>query len=96
MKTFLLHLAQTLTPGKDVNIPTLTGDQVLQNGLNILYFSAGAVAVIVIVVGGIMYATSSGDSGKITKAKNAILYAIVGLGVVLSAFFITNFIIGRF
>lgn len=45
----------------------------------------GGVAVIVIISGGIMYATSSGDPSKVTAAKNTILYAVIGLFVAMSA-----------
>lgn len=96
MQYYLLKLAQTITPGKDVDIPTLSGEDVLQNGLNIAYFAAGFTAVIVIIIGGIMYATSSGEPGAVTRAKNMILYSIIGLVVILSATAITNFVIGRF
>ena len=41
----------------------------------------GGIAVIVIIIGGIMYATSTGDAGKVSAAKNTILYAVVGLVV---------------
>ena len=96
----LVQLAVKLTAGDgdgEVNIPhTTSADQILINGLNLLYFVAGLVAVIVIVVAGITYATSSGDSGKVTKAKNMILYAVVGLVIVLTAFTVTNFVSGRF
>ena len=101
MDKMIVQLAALLKAGTDesageVNIPQLTADEVLQNGLNILYFLAGVVAVIVIIIAGIYYATSSGDSGKVTKAKNMILYSIVGLVIILSAFAITNFVVGRF
>lgn len=89
-------IGATLNGGGTVNIPELTGDQILQNGLNLAYFIAGVIAVIVIVVGGIMFATSAGDQGNVTKAKNLILYAVVGLVVIFAAFAITNFVIGRF
>jgi len=95
MKYFLLQFAQKLS-ADDVNIPKLTGEQVLQNGLNITYFLAGIIAVIVIIVGGIMYATSSGDSGRVGKAKNLILFSVIGLVIIFAAFAITNFVIGRF
>ena len=39
----------------------------------------GGIAVIVIIIGGIMYTVSGGDSGKLNGAKNTILYAVVGL-----------------
>lgn len=74
----------------------LSGDELLANGLNLAYFIAGVVAVIVIVVAGLMYATSAGNAGRVTKAKNLLVYAIAGLVVVLVAFVITGFVIGRF
>lgn len=98
MNSILSKLAVTLVDGgsTDVNIPTLSGDQVLHNALNITYSLGATVAIIVIIIGGITYATSAGDSANITKAKNMILYAVIGLGVVIAAFAITNFVIGRF
>jgi len=53
----------------------------------------GGVAVIMIIVGGIQYTTSQGDSSSVTKAKNTILYAVIGLVVALSAAGIVTFII---
>jgi glucose uptake protein GlcU len=98
MDNFLLKLAVTLVgdPSGSINIPSLTGAQVLQNGLNIAYFLAGTIAVIVIIVGGITYVTAAGNSSNITKAKNMLLYSVVGLVIVIAAYAITNFVILRF
>jgi len=79
-----------------INIPTVTPEQVLQNGLNIFYFVAGAVAVIAIILAGFYFVTAGGDQTKITKAKNTILYAVIGLVIIICAFAITQFIIGSF
>jgi hypothetical protein len=95
MTNFLVQFAQKLDADK-VNIPQLSGDQVLQNGLNLAYFVMGIIAVIVIIVAGIMYATSGGDAAAVTKAKNLILYSVVGIVVIFAAWGITNFVIGRF
>jgi type IV secretory pathway VirB2 component (pilin) len=95
MKQFLIEAAGLIDPNQ-VGVPVLTGDQVLQNGLNVAYFVAGIIAVVVIIVGGIMYATSAGDQANVTKARQLILYSVVGLVVILSAWAITNFVIGRF
>ena len=95
MKHILLQLAQKIDAPSN-NIPTMTGDDLLKNALNLTYFLAGVIAVIVIIVAGLMYTTSSGDSGRVAKAKNLLTYAIVGLVVVMSAFVITNFVVGRF
>lgn len=77
-------------------IPEINADQLLRDGINLAYYIAGIVAVIVIIIAGIMYATSLGDSGRVTRAKGMILYSVIGLGVLLAAFAITNFVMGRF
>lgn len=69
---------------------------VLQAALNTVYFIAGSIAVVMIIIGGLNYTTSSGSADKMTKAKNTLLYAIIGLVIVIAAYAITNFIIGRF
>lgn len=58
-----------------------------------VYMVAGIVAVIVIIIGGIRYATSAGDSSSVQSAKNTIQYAVVGLVVVIAAAAITEFVI---
>ena len=50
------------------------------------------MTAIVMIVAGISYATSGGDSGKVTKAKNTIVYAVIGLVVVIIAFSLTTWI----
>lgn len=98
MKDVLLKLAVTLVGSGDseVNIKRLTAEEVLKNGLNIAYMLAAIIAVIMIIIGGILFTTSAGDSGNITKAKNMILYSVIGLVVIISAYAITYFVIGRF
>ena len=61
--------------------------------LNTVFFVVGVVAVIMIIIGGVTYATSQGDTTKVQKGKNTILYGIVGLVVVLLSFAIVNFIL---
>lgn len=61
--------------------------------VNALLFVIGAVSVVVIIISGIFYLTSMGDSTAIAKAKNTLLYAIIGLVVALLAYPIANFVI---
>lgn len=63
--------------------------------VNWLLFAIGAIAVIMIVWGGIKFATSAGDSNKVTAAKNTILYAVIGLAVAVLAFAIVNFVVNH-
>lgn len=74
----------------------LEGEDLLTNALNLTYFVAGTVSVVVIIVAGILYTVSSGDLNRVSKAKNLLTYAIIGLIVVVSAFTITAFVTGRF
>lgn len=53
---------------------------------------AGVVSLIFIVIGGINYTTSAGDPSKIQKAKQTILYALIGLAIVALAEIITAFV----
>lgn len=88
-------IAQTLN-ADELNIPKTSADAALTNGLNVVYFVAGMVAVLVIVIAGFMMVAGSSDPGTVTKAKNMILYSVVGLGVIILAVAITQFVVGRF
>lgn len=68
---------------------------VVSAAFNVAYTIAGAVAVIVIIMSGISYITSNGNAGNIAKAKQSLLYAVIGLIVVIIATPLTQFIIGR-
>jgi hypothetical protein len=46
--------------------------------INYLLFFLGVLAVLAIVWGGILFITSGGDSEKTTKARNTLLYAVIG------------------
>ena len=63
--------------------------------INIFSLVVGIVAIIMIIVGGLKYITSSGDSGNVQSAKNTILYAIIGLVVVALAQFIVRFVLSK-
>ncbi len=66
----------------------------VKNVLSAIFGVMGIIAAVVIIIGGVLYTISAGDPGKVATAKKAITYAIIGLVVSLSAFAITNFIIG--
>ncbi len=52
----------------------------------------GVIAVGVIIYGGVTYTISTGDSAKTTKAKNIILYGVIGLVVALLAYTLVTFV----
>ncbi|HEX8227368.1 MAG TPA: hypothetical protein VF572_05885 [Candidatus Saccharimonadales bacterium] len=61
--------------------------------INIFSIIIGVIAVIMIIVGGLKYITSGGESSNVSGAKNTIIYAIVGLIVVALAQFIVRFVL---
>lgn len=63
--------------------------------LNILSAAVGIVAVAMIVYAGFRYVTSAGSEGGVKTAKNAIIYAIIGLVIVAFAQIIVHFVIGN-
>ncbi len=71
--------------------PKLT--EFIKSIVNILLYLVGVIAVIMIIIGGIKYVTSNGDSSAVTSAKNTIMYAIIGVVVAILAFAIVNWII---
>ncbi len=68
---------------------------IITSVINIFSLIVGIVAVIMIIIGGLKYITSGGDSGNVTGAKNTILYAVIGLVVVALAQFIVKFVLGK-
>lgn len=75
----------------DGNTTNITGS--IKNIVNMMLFVLGAIAVVMIVVGGIRYTTSAGDSGRIKAAKDTIMYSVVGVVVALLAYAIVNFVL---
>jgi len=60
---------------------------------NTILYIVGIIAVIMLIIGGIKYVISGGDSKKVTDAKNTILYAIIGLIIAFLSYAIVNFVI---
>ena len=68
----------------------------LKKIVNFLLYILGAVAVIVIIISGITFVVSGGDSSAVTVAKNRLLYAVIGLVVAIMAYAIVNFVLKSF
>ena len=68
-------------------------DSLIQKIINAVLTIIGIVAVVMIILGGVNYATSQGDPSKVKKAKDTILYGIIGLVIVIMAFAIVNFVL---
>jgi len=68
-------------------------DSIFTTVVNVLLFIIGAISVIMLIIGGIRYTISAGDSGNVTAAKNTIMYAIIGLVIAFLAFAVVNWVL---
>lgn len=79
-----------------IGIPKINlDDAAMANAISAAFLFIGAMAVFFLLVGAVRYVTANGEQAKITQAKNAILYAIVGIVISVSGFAIVQFVIGR-
>ena len=97
----ILFVIISFTAKPTIDVPagvvaTGSAQTFLEGLLNTVYFIAGIAAVIAIIMGGFWYVTGGDNPQQVQKGKNAIIYASIGLVVVLAAFGITGFVAGRF
>lgn len=64
--------------------------QVVIRMITLALFFIGALAFVFVIWGGILFVTSGGDAEKTTKARNTLLYAIIGIIVVVLAYAIVT------
>lgn len=95
MKQLFTRFAQ-LIPEDQIDIPkeTLRENTVL-NGLEIFFGIAAAVAVLIVAISAFRLVISRGNSQDVQKARDSILYAVIGLAVTLSGYVIVTFVIER-
>ncbi len=99
--------ADSVTEGLD-KLKTATGDaypdtvfsdkktpsEVLGQIINIMLGIAFAVAVIMVIYGGYQYITSAGNEEKATSGRQTILYALIGIVIIILSFVIVRAVVG--
>lgn len=89
-----LKFLGSLLPNTD--LPNVeAGSTQLQDILSVVFGLAGIIAFFIVVIAGFQLVISSGDPQKISKARQTILFAVVGLVVCSAAFTIVRFVVGR-
>ena len=80
----------------DINVPKASlNNSTIANVLHVVFGFAGAIAFLMIVIGALQYVLSEGKPEATAKAKDTILYALVGLVVCILAFAIVGFVFNR-
>lgn len=87
-----------ISPG---DIPTLTPkggslspEKLVTNVISWILWFLGALAVVFVIYGGILYITSGGDAEKTKKARDTLLYAIIGVIIIILAIAIVRWAAG--
>lgn len=89
----LFTIAQTIEKN-DINVPKGDLSEASFSAvLQLIFGLLGAIALLVIVIAGLRYVISQGDPQATAKAKNTIIYALVGLVIAVAAFSIVSFVI---
>lgn len=87
-----------INPGSGGNCDNPDGpslNKTINIAINMLSIVAGVIAVIMIIVSGLKYITSQGDSTQAANARKSLIYSLVGLVVVVLAQFIVKFVLAR-
>ncbi len=94
MRPFMYYYAQFILKGVLPNTDPndVTTNHKFLNIVQVVLVTLGTIAVLMIALGGIRYILSRGDPKNIAKARNAILYAIIGLVIAMSADIIVGFV----
>ncbi len=95
IKLGLIRLIAAIDIG-DPNIPKATADSsAVEVILKIVLGIAGGISVIMVAIGAFKYVLSLGEVQAVAKAKDTILYAIIGLIVTIIAFALVNAVMGK-
>lgn len=70
-------------------------DTLIQSIINLLSIVVGIIAVIMIIINGLRFITSAGDANAVTAARNGVIYAVIGLVLVVLAQIIVRFVVGN-
>ena len=74
-------------------LPNSVGNNAIPVVLNMVFALSASIAVLMIVIGGFRYIMAGGDPSATAQAKNTLLYAIIGLIVVMAAYSIVAFVV---
>lgn len=91
----LSRFADLYDPSQDGLPATSLTTSTLKTILTLVFSTTGAIALLIVTIAGFRYILSQGNPQTISKAKNTIIYAGIGLVISIMAVTIVNFVIGR-
>ena len=98
MIRFVIAASEILKPDDLNTLPqpnVSSGADAISKVLQLVFGIAGAAALIIIMIGALKYVTSQGNPQETNKAKDTILYAVIGLVICIMAFAIVTFVVSN-
>lgn len=93
MHTLIRLLSTDIQPN---GLPTASANtNELQSVLQIVFGIVGALAFLMIVVSGFRYVLSAGNPDRTSRAKNGIIYALVGLVIAILAEALVTYVVNN-
>ena len=92
---FLMHNGTAISPGSLPQVGANGNPNPIPIVIGIVFGVAGALALLMITISGMRYITSAGNPEKTAKAKNGIIYSLVGLAIAIAAEAIVAFVLKR-
>lgn len=91
----LYQLATSIKLDSLPNPSGVTDNSEVQTVLQIVFAFVGALAFLFLVIAGFRYIISTGDPQDTEKAKNGVIYALVGVLLALFAEAIVTWVVGN-
>lgn len=80
----------------DTGLPTVNATSGnLHSAIQVIIGIAGAIAVVMIVIGGLQFITAQGEPSGVAKARKTLIFAVVGLIVAILAEAIVTFVVSK-
>jgi ABC-type Fe3+ transport system permease subunit len=86
------EVCKNVDPGNPGTNPIIKGIKI---AITVLSIIVGVAAVIMIIIGGLSFVTANGDAQAIARARSSILYALVGVVIVVMAQTLVLFVLDR-
>ena len=92
---FLSTVLYEIVVSKPSAVPDASGETIVAGTLNLVFLALAAISSIVLVIQGIKYSLSAGDTEKVRSARGGIIYALVGITIAVTAWSLLNFTLDR-
>ncbi len=89
----MLHTLASILNTGNTGLPDPNSDALIPVVLSLVFRVAAAIAALMIVIGGFRYILAHGDSNAVAQARRTILYAVIGLVVIMAAYGIVTFVV---